>query len=85
MAFMGLPALTLVIADNQEPIARCLVERKAARTLGRIEDLRPEGVASALAQLLDDRQERTTLSRAGRRLIDGRGAMRVVELMREAA
>jgi hypothetical protein len=42
-------------------------------------------VASALAQLLHDRQERTTLSRAGRRLIDGRGAMRVVELMREAA
>lgn len=85
MAFMGLPALTLVIADNQEQIARCLSERGAARSLGRAEDLLPQAVAEALARLLDDPLERTTLSRAGRRLIDGRGAARVVELMREAA
>jgi len=85
MAFMGLPALTLVIADNQEKIARCLSERGAAHALGRAEDLQPQAVALALARLLDDPLERTTLSRAGRRLIDGRGAARVVELMREAA
>ena len=85
MAFMGLPALTLVIADNQEKIARCLSERGAALSLGRAENLEPRAVAEALARLLDDPLERTTLSRAGRRLIDGRGAARVVELMREAA
>jgi UDP-2,4-diacetamido-2,4,6-trideoxy-beta-L-altropyranose hydrolase len=85
MAFMGLPALTLVTADNQERIARCLSERGAALSLGRADESTHERVAACVARLLDDPLERTTLSRAGRRLIDGRGASRVVELLSEAA
>lgn len=85
MAFMGLPALTLVVAENQEPIARCLSERGAALSLGRDDESTAARVAQALSRLIDNRVERTTLSRAGRRLIDGRGAARVVELLSEAA
>lgn len=85
MAFMGLPALTLVIAENQAPIARCLSERGAALSLGVIDGSTSERVAEAVARLIGDRRERTTLSRAGRRMIDGRGASRVVELLSEAA
>jgi UDP-2,4-diacetamido-2,4,6-trideoxy-beta-L-altropyranose hydrolase len=85
LAFMGTPALTLVIADNQQKISNCLCERGAAQALGRAESLAPDHLAETLAQLLDDPGRRWTLSRAGRRLIDGRGAARVTELMREAA
>ncbi|HTF89955.1 MAG TPA: UDP-2,4-diacetamido-2,4,6-trideoxy-beta-L-altropyranose hydrolase [Planctomycetota bacterium] len=85
MAFMGTPALTLVIADNQQRIATCLCERGAARSLGRSRDCDPAKIADALASLLGDRLARATLSRAGRRLIDGRGASRVVALLQEAA
>ena len=85
MAFMGLPAITLVIADNQERIARCLSERGAALPLGRADASTSMRVAECLKQLIANPLERTTLSHAGRRLIDGRGASRVVELLSEAA
>lgn len=85
MAYMGLPALTVVIADNQERIARCLADRGAARPLGRVESLDVDVVAAEVHRMVEDANARTTLSRAGRRLIDGRGAARAADLMREVA
>ena len=85
LAFMGLPTLSLVIADNQERLAHCLSERGAALSLGRVDVSTPERVAMAVARLLENPVERTALSRAGRRLIDGGGAARVVELLSVAA
>lgn len=85
MAFMGTPTLTLVIADNQEKIASCLSARRAAQSLGRADQFDPDQFAAKLSRLIEDEVERTTLSRAGRRLIDGRGAARVVGMLQEAA
>lgn len=84
LAFMGLPALTLVLADNQRDIAAEMDRRGAARSLGRHEAATPEGLKKAVADLLWDRNARLAMSEAGRRLVDGEGAGRVVRAMAEA-
>ena len=82
---MGTPTLTLVNGENQERIANYLCERGAAQSLGRADRLDLDQFAAALKCMIENQVLRTTLSRAGRRLIDGRGAGRVVVMLREAA
>jgi len=81
MAWMQLPAVLVVLADNQMPIARHVAEAGAAINLGRAEKLNAEQIAEVLSALCHDRERRARQSRAGRRLIDGRGTERVVALM----
>ncbi|PIE75818.1 UDP-2,4-diacetamido-2,4,6-trideoxy-beta-L-altropyranose hydrolase [bacterium DOLJORAL78_65_58] len=81
LAYMGVPALVTVLADNQEPSSRLLAERGAIRRLGRAETLDAATVAAALGTLLTDAAARQAMVAAGRDLIDGRGAERVVRTM----
>ena len=73
---VGVPAVLLAVAENQEPVARRLDDTGAALTAGA-----DDAVDSALA-LLDDPDRRATMTRVARRLVDGRGAARVVAAMR---
>lgn len=82
MALMGLPAAVLVLADNQLAVAEPLAAAGAVVNLGRPDELTPEAVGESLASLCRDHQLRQRQSVAGRRLIDGRGAQRVVAVMR---
>ena len=77
----GLPALVATIAGNQEPGAAALAESGAVRLLGRAPDVSEATLAAALDALLGDRAARETLSLAGRRAVDGRGAARVAAVM----
>lgn len=82
MAYMGLPALMLVLSRDQEQIAAALQERGVSIDLGRHQ----EGVArlpGELASLLADRERRQRMSVQGRQLVDGKGAARVVAAMEE--
>jgi len=82
MALMGLPAAVLVVAENQLKIAEPLAEAGAVVNLGWHDRLTPEGIATELAMLCGDQDRRRAQSEAGRRLVDGRGAERVVAVMR---
>ncbi len=82
LAFMQLPALLLVLAENQEPIARGLSAAGAATSLGRADRLTAEAIARSLSALCRGLNRRARQSRAGLRLVDGRGAERVVAVMR---
>ncbi len=79
VARLGIPAVAAIVADNQRAGAI------AAQRLGFLDaiDARgPDGREALLAavdELLDDRSRRFAMSAAGRGLIDGRGAARVVE------
>lgn len=79
LCFMGLPALMLVLAPNQEPAVRALHAAGVAQWVSS-----PEELAPALCALLPDAGRRARMSGAGRRLIDGRGVDRVMELMEAA-
>ena len=81
LAFMQLPAVLLVLADNQEPIARQVSAAGAATSLGRAERLTADAIVEALWKVCQGRRRRVNQSQAGRRLVDGRGAQRVVAVM----
>ena len=70
---LGLPTLTLVLADNQRDAAAALAARGATEAVG-------EGdIAVRLAALLADPARLATMSLAGSALCDGQGAGRVAE------
>jgi len=77
LAFMGLPAALVVLADNQAAVARALDRVGAAVNLGPADQLRQETIATTVKQLAGDAAQRTRMSRTGRALLDGRGADRV--------
>jgi UDP-2,4-diacetamido-2,4,6-trideoxy-beta-L-altropyranose hydrolase len=84
LACLGVPALTLVVADNQARVAEGLHGLEVVRNLGWFDAVSDAEVASAIERLRDD-AARVEMSRRGRELVDGRGADRVVNAMRLAA
>jgi UDP-2,4-diacetamido-2,4,6-trideoxy-beta-L-altropyranose hydrolase len=76
LAFMGLPSLVLVLADNQLAVADALDAAAVARKTT------PERVAAELASLLTDSDARCAMSRRGRELVDGEGAGRLTMRLR---
>lgn len=81
LAAMGVPMITLVVADNQRLIANALAEKGAAINLGWHEEASIERIGRAIAELRDDLQRRRHMSVNGRALVDGRGVERVFEAM----
>lgn len=80
-AFLGLPSLLLVLADNQRAVAEGMEAEGAARSLGRAETVSPDQIADALTQMLWDAPSRERMSRRGQTLVDGNGAGRVARAM----
>jgi len=76
LAFMGLPSLLLTLAANQEGVAAAAHRRGVAVSLAA-----PAAIAGALRRLLPDPERRAAMSRQGRELVDGEGAIRVVAAM----
>jgi UDP-2,4-diacetamido-2,4,6-trideoxy-beta-L-altropyranose hydrolase len=82
-AFMGLPALLVVLADNQVAGVDQAHAAGFARSLGRAEQLTPEKISEAVGSLLADHAARVEMSSRGRKLIDGHGAFRVCLNLKE--
>lgn len=81
LCLLGLPALLIDVADNQTAVAQELGRRGCAIHVG------GKGVSSGriteeFKQLLDSRELRRSLSECCRRLVDGKGARRVVSTLR---
>ena len=83
MAFMGLPSLLVVLADNQAPIATALVDAGAALCLGPASSVSAEEFRNRLRGLGASHEDLQKMSMCGRALVDGRGAERVVTAMLE--
>jgi UDP-2,4-diacetamido-2,4,6-trideoxy-beta-L-altropyranose hydrolase len=82
-AFMGLPALTIVLAQNQERVAAGLETAGAAINLGSSRNLDPERIASGLDGLLRSQVCRDRMSRRGRQLAGGNGTAATVAALRD--
>ncbi|MCU0842017.1 MAG: UDP-2,4-diacetamido-2,4,6-trideoxy-beta-L-altropyranose hydrolase [Thiobacillaceae bacterium] len=78
---VGLPALLLSFAANQEAIGAAAHTAGAARYLGRIEDHDAAAICAALQSLLQAPAELAAMSRRAWALVDGLGAARVAEEM----
>jgi UDP-2,4-diacetamido-2,4,6-trideoxy-beta-L-altropyranose hydrolase len=85
LALMGLPAVVLILADNQQIVARGLAAAAAVTNLGWFRGIDSTHLANALSQQCKNYERRVQQSRCGQQLVDGRGASRVVSAIREAA
>jgi len=86
LACLGVPAALVCVSDNQQAGYARLLERGAAVGLGSV----PEGLDSreavaTLRDVLASPGERERLSRTAARLVDGRGAWRVVSSWEQLA
>jgi UDP-2,4-diacetamido-2,4,6-trideoxy-beta-L-altropyranose hydrolase len=81
LAFMKVPALIFILADNQAAAAKALDEFGTARCLGHPEDLNREELASAILHLMYDKEARQRMNKRSEVLVDGRGVERVVRAM----
>jgi len=78
LAFMGVPAILLVTAENQRSNAQEWERLGLAQNLGDSANLSTEQLAGAVSALIVDRERRTKMARSARALVDGLGAERVV-------
>ncbi len=80
---MGLPAITVTLAENQRDIAAALSGVGVSVDLGWHDDVTAGAVQVAVTRLIGDQEERERMSATGRQMIDGHGAARVVDAMLE--
>jgi UDP-2,4-diacetamido-2,4,6-trideoxy-beta-L-altropyranose hydrolase len=78
MCLLQLPMLLIDLADNQKPIAGALDKLGAAIHLGAGGHVTAEEIAKRVGNLLASEAERAALSGRCGRLVDGRGAERVL-------
>jgi len=78
LAFMGLPSLIVVLADNQQSVARRLADAGAAIDLGWHESLDAGKLVEQLRDVIHMPARRREMSDRGRDVVDGEGAGRVL-------
>ncbi len=83
LAYMGVPSVVLVLAENQRPIAEAMAAVDAAEYLGWHSHLGPDVIAEAVGRLAICSERRAALSRRGKELVDGSGVDRVIGALHE--
>lgn len=78
IAFMGLPSLVLILAENQVKVAEKLASSKIAMNLGWHNLLSPVNIIQEVCSLAFDTDARASMSEFGRQIIDGFGVSRVL-------
>jgi UDP-2,4-diacetamido-2,4,6-trideoxy-beta-L-altropyranose hydrolase len=78
---VGLPAILVSVADNQNEIARSVASAGAAVFAGRFQDLAAGSVGGEVNHLAKRPDKVAALSIAALQLVDGRGATRVCEAL----
>ncbi len=81
LAALGVPALWVSNNEGEEAAASQAEAAGCGRYLAPVTDLDDTALAAGLSALLDDPDRRAAMAAAGRRLVDGAGAARVVEAM----
>lgn len=81
LAFMGVPFLVLVMAENQRDIAQRLEDAGAAIDIGWANQRNISEISKSLESLLYNADQRRKMSSRANKLVDGRGTSRVFSLM----
>jgi UDP-2,4-diacetamido-2,4,6-trideoxy-beta-L-altropyranose hydrolase len=81
-AAVGSPCVAVVLSENQRRQGERLAAADAVRLIGSPD---PAAVESAVAGLVESREERVELSRAAQAAVDGYGALRVAYRVAELA
>ena len=81
LCFLGLPTLLIDVADNQAAVAKELHQRECAIHIGDAK-VTAETISERIRQVVLAQELRQSLSYRSRQLVDGRGATRVVSILR---
>lgn len=81
LARLGIPMVTIQTTPLQQHYANTLAQSGAARHAGHLSTLSTKKLVALVSNLLGDAAIRRRMSRAGRRLVDGRGAERLIRAM----
>lgn len=79
LAATGTPAVALLQANNQIQAAEVMAEKGMIINLGIGDQVSSETIAKSITELINNYELRKKMSRAGQKLVDGKGAMRCVE------
>lgn len=82
LAFMGLPSLVVVVADNQRAIADQLERKGVVRNLGWNRNMTSQDIAYQLSTVGASITLRRLMAQRGPTVVDGYGAARVIMAMR---
>jgi UDP-2,4-diacetamido-2,4,6-trideoxy-beta-L-altropyranose hydrolase len=82
---LGLPTLTITLADNQAAAGAALEEAGATRSLGWSHEVDSAAVRDAIVSLRDHPEVLGTMARAAHRITDGRGVTRVADAVEALA
>ena len=83
LAYMGVPALIITIADNQQAVVKGLEKAGVVVNLGWHGNFSPAKISRAIQDLALAADKRTQMSQRGRELVDGNGTQRVLKGMME--
>jgi len=78
LAYMGVPFLVIILADNQKKNAEALAGADAAVNLGWHDSLSEEKLAQTLHGVIGSKEQRSILVNNLKRLVDGKGVHRIV-------
>ncbi|MBU0630358.1 MAG: UDP-2,4-diacetamido-2,4,6-trideoxy-beta-L-altropyranose hydrolase [Candidatus Margulisbacteria bacterium] len=81
--YLGLPTITLVLAENQAKIATDLAAQNVIVNMGWHANVTSDGLALAIKNLVSDSGKRRKMSAKGRLLVDGKGVERMISVMLE--
>lgn len=77
MAYMRLPSIAVVLAENQRAVVKGLEDLGVLRNLGWFENCSATTVAEAVETLLGDECKRFQMAAKGREIVDGKGVKRI--------
>ena len=78
LAFMGLPSLVLILADNQRETAQKLGEMEVAINLGWHENVSFKKISVEAIGLLELSEVRSKMTKLAKKLVDGQGSHKVL-------
>ncbi|UCB58130.1 MAG: UDP-2,4-diacetamido-2,4,6-trideoxy-beta-L-altropyranose hydrolase [Thermoplasmatales archaeon] len=81
LAYFGIPNIIITVADNQENIAYEMNKEQVSISIGRKPEFKPEILKNNIKTLIDNHSLRSKMSEKGKKLIDGKGKIRVVDFM----
>jgi len=81
LAYIGVPMITVVIADNQKRVCESLQKRKAAINLGVFDRTLDAKFLPCVRKVMNSLNLRNELSRNATELVDGKGAERVADII----
>jgi spore coat polysaccharide biosynthesis protein SpsF len=85
LAVMGVPAVLLSLSDDHAASAQAFDRAGIGMSLGVHSAVRSFEIAAAVSSLLADTGRRDAMRNRARRLLDGRGTMRVAEVINQRA